>query len=113
MPRVKKSKPLDIPSENDINLLITQTIARGTIGIRDRAIIELYYGSGIRRAELAGLDIEDINFAEGAVKIRKGKGGIDRLVPIAPRTEYALQNHLNNLDLKLFLQIRTMLCFWV
>lgn len=48
-------------------------------GIRDRAIFELMYASGLRVSELIGLKNEDINMEEGFVLVRSGKGGKDRL----------------------------------
>ncbi|SIR02468.1 integrase/recombinase XerC/integrase/recombinase XerD [Marinobacterium stanieri] len=56
------------------------------MGLRDRAILEVYYTTGIRFSELAQLDLADIDFAEQVITIRKGKGSLDRKVQIAPRT---------------------------
>ncbi len=94
LPKVKKCKLIDIPSEEDIELIIAQTLTRGSIGIRDKAILELCYGAGIRRAELAKLDLRDIDEKSQLVKIRKGKGGTDRQVPIAVRTIKAVKDYI-------------------
>ena len=94
LPRVKKCRLIDLPSEEDIECIIAQTLTRGSVGIRDRAILELCYGAGIRRAELANLDFRDIDERNKLVKIRKGKGGTDRQVPIAPRTIKAVQDYI-------------------
>lgn len=58
------------------------------LGCRDRAILEVLYGTGIRVSELVGLQISSINFEEGSLKV-KGKGSKERIVPIGM---YGLQS---------------------
>jgi len=55
------------------------------LGLRDRAIVEVFYSTGIRRAELANLRIQDLDLARGIVAVRQGKGKKDRFVPIGQR----------------------------
>ena len=55
------------------------------LGVRDRAILEVLYSSAIRRAELIGLKIWDVDHARGTLFIRQGKGARDRHVPIGCR----------------------------
>lgn len=50
--------------------------------VRDRAILEVVYSSGIRREELANLALEDLDLEGGLIRIRAGKGGKDRMAPI-------------------------------
>ncbi len=50
-------------------------------GLRDRAILELLYGSGLRVSELVGLDVDDVELEEGSVRVL-GKGGKEREVPL-------------------------------
>ncbi len=52
------------------------------LGLRDRAMLEVFYSTAIRRAELAALCCQDIDFARGTLFVRRGKGGRDRHVPI-------------------------------
>lgn len=54
-------------------------------GLRDRAMLELLYGTGIRRMELAGLNVGDIEPERGTLHVRRGKGGKGRFVPIGER----------------------------
>ncbi|MDQ1925115.1 site-specific tyrosine recombinase XerC [Massilia pseudoviolaceinigra] len=54
-------------------------------GIRDRAMLEALYSTGMRRAELVGLDLNDIDAERGTVLVRLGKGKKDRMVPIGER----------------------------
>lgn len=60
---------------------------------RDRAILEVLYGSGIRVSELCGLNIEDIDLKEGLIKV-KGKGNKERIVPIGQKAKEALKKYL-------------------
>lgn len=55
------------------------------LGIRDRAILETLYATGIRRSECVRLDIDDLDLDRGMLTVRKGKGGKDRVVPFGER----------------------------
>jgi len=57
----------------------------GELGIRDRAIIETLYSTGIRRAELIHLKLYDIDTRNGTLMVREGKGKKDRMVPLGQR----------------------------
>lgn len=63
------------------------------LGLRERAIMELFYSTGIRLSELVGLNIEDINYAQGLIKIR-GKGRKERIVPVGGPAMTAMQGYL-------------------
>lgn len=66
----------------------------GTIlGARDQLILELLYGSGLRVSELVGLNVEDIDFTSGLVRVR-GKGNKERIVPLTNHAVQALTNYL-------------------
>lgn len=58
---------------------------RPAVALRDRAILEVLYSTGLRRLELLNLRPEDLDFAGGAVLVRQGKGRKDRVVPIGER----------------------------
>jgi site-specific recombinase XerD len=62
-------------------------------GLRDRAMMELFYSSGIRREEMARLAVQDVDIKNGFVRVR-GKGGKDRVVPIGQRACEALARYL-------------------
>lgn len=94
LPRVNKKLPKTIPDESQIELLMNQPMNKGKIGIRDRAILELYYTAGLRRNELAQLNIRDIDFNAKTVLVRKSKGGNERIVPILNRTISWLNRYL-------------------
>ena len=52
------------------------------LGRRDRAILEVLYGAGLRISELIALDVDDIDLDEGSILVRSGKGSKGRRVPL-------------------------------
>jgi site-specific recombinase XerD len=65
------------------------------LGRRDRAILELFYASGLRLSELVGLDLDDVNLSARMVRVW-GKGGKPRLVPFNSATVSALRAYLRD-----------------
>jgi len=63
-------------------------------GVRDRAMLELFYGCGIRLSELVGIDLKDIRFDERVIGIF-GKGGKYRIVPLGSKTAAILKDYLD------------------
>jgi len=64
------------------------------IGLRDRAMLELLYGTGMRRSEVARLRLEDMDLEQGTALIREGKGRKDRLVPLGKKAREAVLDYL-------------------
>ncbi len=65
------------------------------LNLRDRAVIELLYSTGMRRSECAGLDIEDVDLHRGEILIRCGKGGKERIVPVGEKALRPLMAYLD------------------
>jgi len=63
-------------------------------GIRDLALLELAYSAGLRRKELVGLEVGDVDLTGGFLKIREGKGGKERVVPLGHKAKEALERYL-------------------
>jgi integrase/recombinase XerC len=61
--------------------------------VRDRAMLELLYASGLRVSELVGLDLRSVNFGDGMVLVR-GKGRKERIVPFGSKAKQALTDYL-------------------
>lgn len=79
-PRTWKKIP-DVLTEEEVDRLLSAPPNRGWMGIRDRAVLEVMYASGLRVSEVVGLRKTDIDIESGFVKC-KGKGGKERIVPI-------------------------------
>lgn len=65
---------------------------------RDHALVEVLYGCGLRVGEVSGLDREDVDLTEGLVRVRHGKGGKERIVPLGPPAARAVHRVLLELD---------------
>ncbi|MFT5465607.1 MAG: integrase/recombinase XerD [Verrucomicrobiales bacterium] len=76
-------------SENDIETLLTGIDTQQLLGLRDRAIIELFYSSGLRLTELVTLTMDAVNVDERLVRVT-GKGNKTRIVPLGRRAREAL-----------------------
>lgn len=66
------------------------------LDIRDKAMFELFYSSGLRLSELVMMDMEDISFAEGSLRVRFAKGGKQRQVPVGSKAIMALRQWLKS-----------------
>ncbi len=63
-------------------------------GLRDRAVLETLYGTGLRRAECVALDLVDLDLAERQLRVRRGKGRRSRLLPLGPHLAGVLAAYL-------------------
>jgi len=91
-PRIAKKLPRALDTDQAAQLLVGSVTT--PIEKRDRALLELFYGSGIRLAELVGLDIQDLDLANGNARVL-GKGRKTRIVPLGSHTVTALQAWLS------------------
>lgn len=85
LPRVPKRLPKHILSNGEVQSVLNHTGLFGAIGIRDRAIMETFYSTGMRKMELVNLKLNDIDLERGTVTIFEGKWQKDRVVPIGER----------------------------
>src|SRR5688500_14872647 len=91
-PRLDKKLPKFLRSE-EIDALMTAPDS-SPAGLRDRALLELLYGSGIRAGEAAKLDVDDIDLDQGEVRIRRGKGGKERRALMGRAAQAAVYEYL-------------------
>jgi integrase/recombinase XerD len=80
-------------SEAEITRLLDLPDLTSPFGLRDRTILELFYATGIRRAEMANLDLGDFDPALQTLHIRRGKGGKDRVLPVGGRAAHWLNRY--------------------
>jgi integrase/recombinase XerD len=82
-PRDKKLLPRGVMRPDEIRKVMEQPDLRSVIGYRDRAMMEVLYSTGARAAELVNLKVPDVDLKKKMAKIRNGKGGKDRFVPLS------------------------------
>jgi integrase/recombinase XerD len=85
LPVKPKSLPKGLLSISQIETVINQADVGTPAGVRARAIMETLYSTGIRRFELTGLKLFDVDIERGSLMVRLGKGAKDRLIPIGER----------------------------
>lgn len=95
LPKPEQRKP-KVLRLTEVASMITARVERPNaphLAARDRAIVELLYGSGLRRAELAGLDLDDVDLGE-KVALVTGKGNKRRMVPLTQAATDAMRSYL-------------------
>ncbi len=85
LPRLPKRLPARILNPEQAELVLQQPDLLRPRGLRDRAILEVLYSTGLRRLELIGLRLADIDPVRRVCFVREGKGGRDRVIPIGGR----------------------------
>lgn len=88
-PRVPQGLPKAL-SEDEVELLLAAVPQDGPLTLRDKAIIEVLYGTGVRISELVGMSLGDLVLEEGLLRVL-GKGGRERLVPVGRCAGTALE----------------------
>jgi len=101
MPRLAKRLPQAVLTLEEVEGIFAQPKLTTPDGMRDRAMLEVLYSSGLRRSELAHLKLFDIEATRGTLWVRQGKGRKDRVVPISERASAWLQRYLEEMRPKL------------
>jgi len=91
-----KRLPRAVLNQAHARRLVASPDAHTVRGKRDRAILELLYGTAIRVGECERLDVKDLDLAKGLLFIRSGKGRKDRVVPVVGRAALAIDIYLRN-----------------
>lgn len=92
-PKLDKKLPVFLDT-NEVSMLIEAPSDKDVTGLRDRAIMEMLYSTGMRVSELVGTNLSGIDFISGVVKVF-GKGKKERLVPIGDKALGAIRNYLD------------------
>lgn len=95
-PRIPDSLPPEVPDEEQVLGLLEQPDTNSLSGRRDRAILEVLYGSALRNAELRALTLGDIDLHRLEVTVRCGKGSKGRKVPLSEASVAWLEEYLVN-----------------
>ncbi|MFA6637079.1 MAG: site-specific tyrosine recombinase/integron integrase [Candidatus Omnitrophota bacterium] len=93
IPRTPKSLPKNILSEKEVLQILKSPKDNDPLEIRDRAILELFYSTGIRNTELRKLCIYDIDFSRGFIRVT-GKGNKDRIIPMGDVASWYIEEYM-------------------
>ncbi|CAM5198442.1 Tyrosine recombinase XerD OS=Castellaniella defragrans OX=75697 GN=xerD PE=3 SV=1 [Castellaniella defragrans] len=81
-------------SESQVEVLLSAPDAATTLGLRDRAMLETLYATGLRVSELVHLAVPDTSLSDGVVRVVMGKGAKDRLVPLGEEALHWIERYL-------------------
>lgn len=95
LPKVERRLPRPALSAQEAELVLAQPDLTSPAGLRDRALLELLYSTGIRRSELAHLVLFDLDPERRTLLVRQGKGRKDRLVPVGERALAWVERYLH------------------
>lgn len=86
-PKQQRHLP-QVLDEEEVEALLAAPDVATPLGLRDRALLEVLYATGLRVSELAALPVALVNLNQGTVLVESGKGGKDRLVPLGEEAQY-------------------------
>jgi integrase/recombinase XerD len=94
LPRTGFRLPKAVLTAQEAELVLQQPDVNDSLGLRDRALLETLYTTGMRRLELSRLKIYDLDLERGTVFIRLGKGNKDRIIPLGERAVLWMRKYL-------------------
>lgn len=101
LPRAPARLPSRVPTVREMARIIAQPDVHSLSGIRDRAILEMLYGTAIRRMELVRLRLADVSLESETVQVRGGKGVRDRMVPLGSQPAEWIRRYLREVRIEL------------
>ena len=93
-PREERRLPQPALTQDEVERVLSQPDINTRWGLRDRAVMETMFATGIRRLELVHLKIDDVDFVRGTLRIARGKGNHGRIVPISDRALSWIKRYL-------------------
>jgi len=96
LPRHPKLIPPVLLKTREMKKLLDAPDLGNPLGFRDRTIMEVFFATGVRLSELTSSAVQDLNFEEGLIHIKHGKGQKQRLVPMGEAARNWLQEYLEN-----------------
>lgn len=94
LPRMEQRLPKSVLTVGEMEQVLAQPDIRDPLGLRDRALMETLYSTGMRRMECANLKLYELDTERGTVTIRQGKGKKDRVIPIGDRATAWIEKYL-------------------
>ncbi|EDX5692927.1 site-specific tyrosine recombinase XerC [Salmonella enterica] len=96
LPKGESRLPAQVFSEGETRQVLQSIDVQTPLGLRNRAILEMFWSTGIRRMELANLRLCDVDVARGVVNVRQGKGKKDRVAPVGHEALAWLERYLRD-----------------
>jgi integrase/recombinase XerD len=109
LPQAPKHLPRVILSVQEIEAILREAEPKSPQGLRDRAMLETLYSTGLRRMELTGLALYDVDLKRRLIVVREGKGRRDRVIPIGARASAWVEKYLIEARPKLLIADNEML----
>jgi len=94
LPRIPKRLPRSVPSLEEVEAILRDAEPTTPQGLRDRVLLETLYATGLRRMEIVGVAIYDVDLNRGVLWVRHGKGRRERVVPLGERAMAWLDKYL-------------------
>ncbi len=94
LPKLEHRLPKHILTQSEAEQIVNLPNTTQPLGIRDRAVLETLYSTGIRRMELINLRLYDLDADRGTIIVRQGKGRKDRMIPIGKRAMSWIERYL-------------------
>jgi integrase/recombinase XerD len=95
LPKQPKRLPRSVPSVQEVEAVMAEAEPGTAQGLRDRALLETLYATGLRRMEAAGVGVYDVDLQRGTLWVRHGKGGRQRVVPLGERAVAWLDKYIS------------------
>ena len=92
--KTPKRLPRSILTRKEVSKLLRSPDTHSLMGYRDRAMLEVFYSTGMRNSELGALKVEDMDTDEGYVRVNQGKGAKDRVVPMGKIACRYVENYI-------------------
>lgn len=96
LPRLGYRLPRAVLSQQEAEAILSEPDVREALGVRDRAMLETFYSTGMRRMELVNLQVYDLDAERAVVTIRQGKNRKDRVIPIGERALGWIEQYLTH-----------------
>jgi len=96
IPKAIRSLPRHVLTPEEAEAVLAVPDLADPLGVRDRAILEVLYATGMRRMEVAGLKVYDLDATHSTLRITQGKGRKDRVVPLGERAQVWVERYLRD-----------------
>ncbi|MGI8480490.1 MAG: tyrosine-type recombinase/integrase [Chthoniobacterales bacterium] len=113
LPKLEDRLPRNVLSQAEARRVLDAPDTQTKKGIRDRAILELFYSTGIRGEEMAALTLHDVDCKNGFVRVTKGKFAKDRVVPMGQKASQYVREYLAHVRLPWSAQCKDERALWL